>query len=157
MIRRPAMRQGEAGMKKRRSWKLSQGGAALFLLLLLAPFLIRFLTVWPSHRTSQWWAWPLYVALTVFFAALLWFCSLRPLIRQRLWKIPRTWYEGCLGVAMVYIFYALFVFVTGYSPSKYNSHPVPRSAGVIFLYWALAPLIIGSAFYVYDKGKKRHG
>jgi len=32
------------------------------------------------------------------------------------------------------MFFALFTFVTGYTPSKYNSHPVPRGAGCIFLY-----------------------
>jgi hypothetical protein len=76
------------------------------------------------------------------------------LIGHRLWKIPRTWYEGCFGIGILYTFFALFTFVTGYTPSKYHSHPVPRSAGFIFLYWAIVPLIIGSAAYFYDRYSK---
>jgi hypothetical protein len=73
------------------------------------------------------------------------------LIGQRLWKIPRTWYEALFAVGLLYMFFALFTFVTGYTPSKYNSHPVPRGAGFIFLYWSAAPLLVGSAIFVYDR------
>lgn len=75
----------------------------------------------------------------------------QPLIRQGLWKLPRTWYEGFFGLTVLYAFYALFVFITGHSPSKYNSHSVPRDVGFVYLYWAAVPFIIGCAFYVYDK------
>jgi hypothetical protein len=137
-------------VKKKWSWKFSHGGGALFFLLLLGPFLVGLVRRSPTRSASQSWEWALFLALLIFFAALVWFISLRPLIRQRLWKIPRTWYEACFGIGILYIFFALFTFVTGYTPSKYNSHPVPRSAGFIFLYWAVVPLIVGSATYVYD-------
>jgi hypothetical protein len=140
-------------MKKRRRWKFSQGGAAVFLLFLLAPFTVGFLRLWPVHGASRWWEWPLLLVLTLFFIALLWFLSLRPLILQQLWKIPRTWYEGCFGIAFLLVYYAIFVFVTGYTPSKHNPIAVPRSAGLSFLGRALVPLAIGGAFYVYDKYK----
>jgi hypothetical protein len=142
---------GEVQVNKRRSRRFSQGGGALFFLLLLAPFFVGLVRKWPTSNTSQWWAWPLYLALLLFFAVLVWFLSLRPLIRQGLWKIPRTWYESCFGIGILYTFFALFTFVTGYTPSKYSSHPVPRSAGIIFLYWAIVPLIVGSANYIYDR------
>ena len=138
-------------MTKRRSWRFSQGGAALFMLLLLAPFVVGFLRLWPTRGASGWWQWPLFLVLALLFLSLIWFLSLRPLIRQRLWMIPRTWYEACFGITVLYMIYALFVFVTGYTPSKHASHPVPRSAGFIYLYWAAAPLTIGGAFYFYDK------
>jgi hypothetical protein len=140
-------------MKKRGSWKFSQVGAALFLLTLFAPFIVGLLKLWPEGG-AQIWAWPIFLVLTLFSSALIWFVSLRPLIRQQLWKIPRTWYEACFGITLLYLIYALIVFVTGYTPSKYNSHRVPRSAGVIFLYRAAAPLIVGVAFYLYGKYKR---
>jgi len=138
-------------VKKRRSWRFSQGGGALFVLLLLAPPFVGLLRRWPGGGASQWWAWPLLIVLLLFFTVVAWFLSLRPLIRQGLWKKPRTWYEACFVVGILYTCYALFVFVTGYTPSKYASHPVPKSAGFIFLYWAVLPLIVGSASYIYDK------
>ncbi len=63
-------------------------------------------------------------------------------------------YRGQQLHRLVSTFFALFTFVTGYTPSKYNSHPVPRSAGFIFLYWAVVPLILGIATYVYDRYSK---
>jgi len=141
-------------VKKRRSWKFSTGGGALFCLLLFAPFFVGLVRRWATSGASQWWTWPLFLTLLLFFAALLWFISLRLLIRQRLWIVPRTWYEACFGICMLYTLFALFTFVTGYTPSKYNSHPVPRSAGFIFLYWAIVPLVVGSATYIYDRYSK---
>jgi hypothetical protein len=141
-------------VKRRRSWRFSQGGGALFLLLLLAPLFAGLVRRWPTSSSSQRWAWPLYIVLLLLLTVLAWFLSVRPLIRQRLWIISRTWYEALLGIGSVYIFFALFTFVTGYTPSKYNSHSVPRSAGFLFLYWAVVPLILGSAIYVYDKYSK---
>lgn len=141
-------------MKKRRSWRFSQGGAALFLLFLLAPLVAGLVRRWPTSRAPQLRAWPLFLALILFLAALAWFLSLRPLIRQRLWRIARTWYEACFGIAILYFIFALFIFVTGYTPSKYHPEPVPRSSGFAFLYWALVPLVVGGAFYVYDKYSK---
>ncbi len=138
-------------VNKRRSWKFSQGGGALFFLLLFAPFFVGLARLWPTSSAPKWWSWPLFLALLLSFAVLVWFVSLRPLIRQRLWIIPRTWYEACFGIGILYTFFALFTFVTGYTPSRYNSHPVPRSAGFVFLYWAVVPLIVGSATYVYDR------
>jgi hypothetical protein len=37
---------------KRRSWRFSQGGAALFMLFLLAPFVLGFSRLWPTHGAS---------------------------------------------------------------------------------------------------------
>jgi hypothetical protein len=137
-------------MNKRKRWRFSQGGGALFVLLLLLPLFVGLIRRWPTDA-SPLWAWPVFVLLVSFLSVLIWFVSLRPLIRQRLWTFARTWYEGCLGIAFLYIFYALFVFATGNTPSRFHSHPVPRGAGVIFLYWAAIPLLVGIAFYVYDK------
>jgi hypothetical protein len=151
------MGRGEFQVKKSRSWKFSQGGGALFLLLLFAPLFVGLVLRCPTSSPSQWWAWPLCLALLLFFAVFVWFISLQPLIRQSLWKIPRTWYEACFGIGILHTFFALFTFVTGYTPSKYNSHPVPRSAGFIFLYWAVVPLIVGSLTFVYDRYRKPKG
>jgi hypothetical protein len=141
-------------VKKRRSWRFSQGGGALFFFLLLAPIFVGLVRRPPTSSAAQWWAWPLFLALLLFFVVLVWFISFRPLIRQCLWKVPRTWYEACFGIGILYTFFALFTFVTGYTPSKYSSHPVPRSAGFIFLYWAVVPLVVGSATYTYDRYRK---
>ena len=136
-------------MNKRRSWRFSSGGAALFFLLLCAPLFIGLVRRWP-HGASQLWDGLLFLALIIFLG-IVWFLSLRPLIRQGLWKFPRTWYEGFFGITFLCAFYALFVFITGHTPSKFSSHSVPRSAGFVYLYWAAGPLIIGCAFYLYEK------
>jgi hypothetical protein len=57
----------------------------------------------------------------------------------------------------LYTLFALFTFVTGYTPSKFHSHAVPRSRGFLFLYWAAVPLIVGTVAYVYEKYKKNVG
>jgi hypothetical protein len=41
-------------MKKRGLWKFSQGGAALFLLILLAPFIVGLLKLWPEGGAQIW-------------------------------------------------------------------------------------------------------
>ncbi len=138
-------------MKKRKTWRFSAGGAALFLLLLCAPFFIALSRRWPAADARHGWQWAIFLAVLLLLTALVWFISLRPLIRQELWKIPRTWFEGCFGISVLYAFFALFVFVTGYTPSKYNPHAVPRSSGVVYLYWAVIPFIIGCACYAYDR------
>lgn len=127
----------------------------MFFLILFVPFFAGLARQWPGGSASQWWAWPLFLTLLVVLTTLIWFISLGPLIRQHLWKIPRTWYEACLGIGVLYTLFALFTFVTGYSPSKFNSHPVPRSSGFVFLYWAFVPLIVGSVTYVCDKYRQR--
>ena len=141
-------------MKKRRSWMFSRGGSALFFLLLLAPIVVGLVRRWPGGHAPQWWAFPLLLLLLLIFTVLAWFLGLRPLIRQDLWKVPRTWYEACFAVGILQTFYALDVFATGYTPAKYGSHPVPRSSGLIYLYWAVLPLVVGTASYVYDKYNK---
>lgn len=142
-------------MTQRRSWKFSNGGGALFLLFLLTPLLVGILRRSPLSSTSRYWEWPLFLAITAFLVVLIWFLSLRPLVSQGLWKFPRTWYEACFGITTVYVIFALFIFVTGYTPSKYHSHPVPRSVGVVYLYWAIAPLIVGCAAYVFNRRKRK--
>jgi hypothetical protein len=76
-----------------------------------------------------------------------------PLVQQGFWKFPRTWYEACFGMTILYVIIALFVFVTGYTPSRYHWYPVPRSAGRVFLYRAVVPLIVGCVAYAYGRRK----
>jgi hypothetical protein len=56
----------EVQVKKRRSWKFSQGGGALFCLLLLAPFIVGLMRRWPTSSATQWWAWPLFRIAPIF-------------------------------------------------------------------------------------------
>jgi hypothetical protein len=127
----------------------------LFLLFLMAPLVAGFLKRGSFSSRLRYWQWPLFLAITAFLVALIWFVSLRPLVREGLWKFPRTWYEACFGITFVYIFFALFVFVTSYTPSKYHSRPVPRSAGLELLYLAVVPLIAGCTAYVYGRYKRK--
>ena len=59
---------------------------------------------WPTRIDPQWWAWPAYFSVIPIFATLVWFLSLRPLINQHLWRTARTWYEGLLGIGIMYVF-----------------------------------------------------
>jgi hypothetical protein len=138
-------------MKKRHSRKFSQGGAALFLLFLLAHLLLRFILVLLQDSIPN----PLFglvgVVCLILLSVLLWFLSIRSLISQKLWRNPRSWYEACFALSAVYLFYALFIFVTGYTPTKYNSHSVSRDAGFYWLYIACPPFLVGLAAYVYGR------
>jgi hypothetical protein len=139
-------------MKKRRSWKFSQGGGALFLLFLFAPFLERSVSLLLQDGSSI----PMKLvalACLVLLSLLLWFLSVRPLISAKLWCIPRSWYEASFALSAVFLFYAVFIFVTGYTPTKYASHAVPRDTGLYWLYAAGLPFLIGLAAYVYEKRK----
>ena len=142
-------------MNRRKSWKFSQGGAALFFLFLCVPFFVRFARVWAASRTRSGWEWFFLLAVVLALSVLVWFISLRPLIRQDLWRTARSWYEACFGITALYVFFALFVFVSGYTPSKYNSHPVARSAGIVYLYWAVTPFITGCVFYLQERYRNR--
>jgi len=69
------------------------------------------------------------------YGALLYHC-----IKQGYLNIARSWYEAGFATSQVYLFYAVFIFVTGYTPSKYDSHPIDRSNGWWLVLIALIPL-----------------
>ncbi len=142
-------------MKSRRSWKLSTGGSSLFLIFLVVPFFvipILRLLVSTLYRfgLSRWLDCTALLACLIFLIGLLWFTS-RPLVIKRLWRVPRSWYEAGFALTLLYLFYAVFIFVTGYTPSKYASHAVPRAASLLWLYRSIFPLSIGIVAYMLEK------
>jgi hypothetical protein len=140
-------------MAKRRNWKFSAGGGALFILFLFAPMATTLFSLLINSTPYQWLSFAALLVCFAFFSLLLWVSSLQPIFAGKLWRIPRSWYEAGFALAAIYTFFALFIFVTGYTPSKYNSHPTPRAAGVIWLYRACFPLLVGVAARVYEKCK----
>src|SRR5438445_9319088 len=121
-------------MRKRRTWKFSEGGGALFLCLLFAPFLAR-VFYWAIDQLEANPGMSLFMLVCGgSLAALVWWLGVRPLIAKRLWRIPRTWYEGGYALASVFAVYAAFIFLTGRTPTRYGSHPIAREAG---FYWLL--------------------
>lgn len=141
--------------KGRHTWRISAGGGTLFILLLLVQLAVVFiLRLTQSESTSLWEG--LGAAVMVSLVAVFgWFVSLRTLIADGLWRLPRTWYEAMLALAALYVFYGVFILVTGYIPSKYHSHQVPRTSGIIWLYRALAPSVIGAIIYPYSRHPRR--
>jgi len=86
--------------------------------------------------------------------ALLGFLWLRALAKDGTWRLERTWYEGAFALATLYIVCAAWVFLTGRTPTKYSSHPVPRPYGVNYLADAVIPAVIGLLAYVREKSKR---
>jgi hypothetical protein len=72
------------GVTKRRLWKFSPGGAALFMLLVVVPLIVGLLRHWPAGGATRWWTWPLFLSLALFLIIFAWFGSLRALIQQGL-------------------------------------------------------------------------
>jgi len=138
-------------MRKRRSWRFSQGGGSMFLLFLFLPLIFRFFQLMWNAYPDHWLSSAGYLGLLAFMSVLLWFTSLRLLLASHLWRQSRSWYESCFGIAVVFLFYAAFIFVTGYTPTKYASHPVPREAGFFWLGCTIIPLVVGSIAYFWEK------
>jgi hypothetical protein len=136
-----------------RSWKFSAGGGALFLLFLLGPTVVALISSLATSRPSNWLNAAVALTLLALFALLLWFLSLRPILKHGYWKLPRSWYEASFVLCAVYLSCAAFIFVTGHTPTKFGSHPIQREAGFIWLRRALFPLVVGVASYAYEKRK----
>jgi hypothetical protein len=131
--------------------KFSQGGFALFLVALLAPLVVGLArTFHPSIIQIL-----LPLVLLLVLSAFLWFAAVRPLIAQRLWRLPRSWFEASFAIAGLYALYAAFVFITGYTPSRFDSHPIARVHGFDWLLTAAVALAIGLVAYALDKRKSR--
>jgi hypothetical protein len=138
-------------MNKRRTWKFSTGGGVLFVIALFAPFLLALASLLVRRGIQRWTD---AVGAVVFvMVAFIWFAGVRILVADRLWRLPRTWFEAAFSLAALYAFYALFIFVTGYTPTKYGSHPVPRAAGFIWVYRAFVPFLVGVGAYALERRK----
>jgi hypothetical protein len=139
-------------MKRKRTWKLSPGGGALFVALLIIPLVVRLLLTLIGRQTF-FWTDAVGLGCAIFLGALVWLGSLRPLIREGWWRLARTWYEASFALAGLYLFYAFWIFVTGFTPVKFNSRPISRGYGFIWLAIAILPFVIGIVAYRRDKKK----
>jgi len=100
-------------------------------------------------------AWVVSVGVFGVLSPVLWLAALRPLLVDRLWRLPRTWYEAGFAVAALYLFFAAFEFATGWTPTKYGSHPIPRAHGFFWVWRASVPLLIALGFYAVEKRRAR--
>jgi hypothetical protein len=139
-------------MKRKRAWKFSLGGGALFTAFLVGPLVIQLLLITLGSRPL---GWTNVVALgfALFLGALIWFVSLRPLIREGSWRLARSWCEASFALSVLYLFYAVWIFVTGYTPTKYNSRPIPREYGFTWLFFAIVPFTVSIVAYLREKNK----
>ncbi len=67
--------------------------------------------------------------------------------------MPQSWYEASFALMVLYLFYGIWILVTGYTPVKFNSRPIPREYGFTWLAIALVPLVVGFIAYRRDKNK----
>ena len=145
-------------MKKKRygSWKFSKGGSALFIILLFLPIMT--LQIKAIFRADSLLSFSIALLSFVLITILVWFIGIRPILKKALWKLYRTWYEGLFGIGAIFMFYTLFVLVSGHTPSKYHSIPIDRSNYVYYLAYAMIPIILGfmvlSVEKYYKVGKK---
>lgn len=134
---------------KKRTWKFSDGGAALFVGLLLLPLLTRSLVV--VWRRSASGSDGILLACVLLFVALLWLLCVRPLTKQGTWRLARTWYESLFAISIVYTAYATWVLVTGTTPVRLVSVSVPRASGWSYLVAAGVSFAVGSVIYLSHK------
>ena len=139
-------------MKRKRIWKFSPGGGALFVAFLMIPFVVRLLLVLISMQTFLWTD-GVGLGCALFLGAFAWLISLRPLLREGWWQLPKSWYEASFALTMLYLFYGIWIFITGYTPVKFNSKPIPREYGFNWLAIAIVPLVVGFIAYRMDKNK----
>lgn len=138
-------------------WKYSEGGRAMFwmltFLMLMLEMLHTFLRL--DAGTNHVGRKIIFVLLEVIFGACGWFLGLRPLIVRGLWRFLRTWYEGFGILGLLFAFYGLMVAITGYSPSRYNSHPVPRSDSIYYFIFAAPFLTVAAIFFLLSKIREK--
>lgn len=141
-------------MKRAKRWKLSPGGAGLFLAFLFVPLIGRCLYV-VAIKPIRTWIDAIILLAVLFLAAILWFSSVRPLASQGTWKLPRSWYKGCFALAVLFLLYAAFIVAFGRTPSRYHSRPVPRHYALYWLEAAALPALAGGAAFLVEKRKRR--
>ena len=139
------------GKKRRRkkAWRFSQGGGALFLCLILLPLWIQVAARVKQGRSGL----PLIISLIliIFLGSVTWFFGIQPLILEKRWRMARTWYEGFFGIGLLQLFYGTLVALTGHTPSRYGSHPIPRTAAIPYFLIALIALGLGSTVLLLEK------
>jgi Ca2+/Na+ antiporter len=69
------------------------------------------------------------------------------------WRLARSWYEASFALAVLYLFYAVWIFVTGYTPVKFNSRPIPREYVFTWLAIAIVPFVVGIIAYLRERKK----
>lgn len=139
-------------MKTKRTWKVSPGGGALLVALLIIPLVVRLLLALIGRQTLLWTD-AVGLGCALFLGAVAWRVSLRPLIRKGWWRLPQSWYEASFALTVLYLFYGIWILVTGYTPVKFNSRPIPREDGFTWLAIAIVPLVVGFIAYRMDKNK----
>jgi len=148
-------------MKKKKfgSWKFSEGGGALFIILLFSPIMVTIVKA--IFGVDLLLSFSIISLSFVLIAILVWFIGIRPILKKKLWKLSRTWYEGLFGIGTIFVFYALFVFISGHTPSKYHSIAIDRSYYLNYLAYAVIPITLGLIVLVLEKyykiGKKERG
>jgi len=143
-------------MKSRGRWKISPGGHAVFagylLLLFSLALALRILQRGPGNWTSW-----LMLGLLVLCGWGLWKLVWNPLRMEARWRDARAWSEGSFMLGALMLCYAAIVFIFGRTPSRYNSHPVPRSTGWFYVAVAAVPLVIGAVAWLRIKLSHRAG
>jgi hypothetical protein len=137
-------------MKRSRRWRLSRGGAALFLAVLFVPLIVRCLVVLAA-KTTYGWMDALVLLCVLLLCSVVWLASIRPLAAEGRWKEPRSWYEAAFALAALFLVFGLYIIAAGRTPSRFNSRPVPRVSGVRWLEMAAVPGAVGIAAYLWEK------
>ncbi len=133
--------------KKLLNWKFSDGGVFTFMVFLFFPLIIGIVRILINKEEDQRLLGLLFLVIAFLpYGLLVYHC-----IKQGYLRIARSWYEAGFATYLVYLFYAVFIFVTGYTPSKYNSHPLDRVEGWWYLLISFVPLSIAIIAYIYDK------
>jgi len=135
--------------RRKKAWRFSQGGGALFLFLLLLPLWIQVAARLKQGRSGL--SLIVSVILLIFLGAVTWFFGIQPLISEKRWRMARTWYEGFFGIGLLQLLYGTLVALTGHTLSRYGSHPIPRTAAIPYFLIALVALGLGSTALLLER------
>lgn len=143
---------------KKRRWKLSESGSTILMILLLGPLVcFGWIYLFQNHSLSV--VTLIAVLSTALVTALLWFVSIRPIIRNHSLLSFHGLSEALFVMALLFSIWGTFTLITGYTPTKYNSHPIPRTECIKYYLRAVFAVLSGfltlkASKYIENKKQK---
>lgn len=135
-------------------WRISESGGAIFLLFLLGPLLCLGWLYLLIDLSLSWKTLIMFLSFG-FLTLLLWTASIRPIVHNPSLLSFRSLSEALFALAVVFVFWGSFTLLTGYTPTKIYSRPVPRSYCIPYFWRAGAAAGLGCLSLLVNKYLQR--